>query len=204
MTITEKITDFINKLDEKNRYSILAGIMIGIFALDYFLIMKGQLDNLNNLNPKINILIQDLNTAKQNVTNIATYSTQVKSLNEQFDGASLKVVSQEELPRVLESISRLAQDSKIKINQLFPIKGSQELLLTNNEGKYYSFPILVEATGGFHEVGRFVDQMEKDEILKSVTALTIAAGPQEATRLTIKLTIKTVVLEPKEAEGGKS
>ena len=58
-----KISEIIPKLDEKNRYYILGGLLLVISLVDYFLVMQPQLSTLRSLNPKITLLAGDIKTA---------------------------------------------------------------------------------------------------------------------------------------------
>ena len=198
MNILNNLFETTSKMSEKNRYLVLGGFLVVLFLVDYFLIMKTQLDALNVLNPKVTILDQDLKQARSNIAMKYYYESEIQRLGEEARKTDYEILPVED-PIILEGISRLASDNRIKIDQMVPYKSSQELLLTNKEGKFYSFPVLVEARGAYHDIGRFVDQLEKDKVFRSVSSFVISASPNDSSHHSVRLTIKTIVLE--KAEG---
>ena len=200
MKTLEKIFDVFSRVMEKNRYLVVGIILLFIFLLDYFLIMKPQLGLLNSVNPKLTILEQDIKELRENIPKINLYQKEINQLKEQFQKTGYRIPYKEEMSLILEGISRLANQNKIKIAQMMPVKGAQELLLKNNEGKYYSFSIFVDVEGSYHDIGRFVNKIEKDDIFKSISALSITANPKDAVHHSVKMTIKAIILEKTEPQ----
>ena len=200
MKTLEKIFDIFSRVMEKNRYLVVGIILLFIFLLDYFLIMKPQLGLLNSVNPKLTILEQDIKELRGNIPKINVYQKEINQLKEQFQKTGYRIPYKEEVSLILEGISRLANQNKIKIEQMMPVKGAQELLLKSNEGKYYSFSIFVDVEGSYHDIGRFVNKIEKDDIFKSISALSITANPKDAVHHSVKMTIKAIILEKTEPQ----
>ena len=198
----DQISNEMTKVFEKYQYVVLGGILLTIFAFDYFFFMKPQLNTLNTLSPKLTILRQDITQATDNIAQIDFYRSEIGQLKEKFKKSDFKILSKEEANLILEGISRLATQNKVKIDQILPFKGPPELLLKNKEGSYYSFPIRLEAKGGYHDIGRFLDQLERDNVFKSITALTIVSNADDPTHHSIKLTVKSIILEKAEGPGG--
>lgn len=198
--IPDQLTSLISGTNEKNRYAVLGAALLLIFLADYFLLMKSQLALLSLLTPQIGILQQDIQQAQENISKTSVYQAENKKLQEDYGKSNFRIISKEEIPLLLEGISKLANQNRIKIDQMMPVKGSREELLSNNDGKFYAVPILVEARGGYHQIGRFVDQLEKDNIFKSISVLSIAGNAADPANHTLKLTIKTVTLEKPETD----
>ena len=160
--------------------------------------MQPRLKDLNTINAKLGVLKQDLQQAKDNIAQMSFYQSQLVHLKEALQKSEYKILMKEEVPLILEGISHLASQNGIKIDQIVPDKSSQELLLTNKDGKYYSFPISVQARAGYHDIGRFIDQLEKDKIFKTISRLTIVGNPADPIHHSLNLTIKAVILEKEE------
>ena len=182
----------IQKFVENNAYYVLGGFLLMMFLLDYVFITKRQMDTLNTLNPKLTFLKQDIAETKNNIQKSGVYQVQIARLKAQLQKGGYKIPSKEE---VLDGISRIAHQNRIKIDQMIPGKGIQEILEKDAEEQYYSFPISVEAQGGYHDIGRFVDQLEKDNVYKSISAVTIESNPKDPDQHTVKLIIKTILLD---------
>ena len=188
----EQCPPFIQKFLQNNIYSVVGVFLLIVFLSDYFFIMKRQMDALNTSNPQVVLLKQDIAEIKNNVEKINDYKDQIVRLKEQLQKSGYNIPSKEE---VLDGISRIAYQNKIKIDQMIPGKGMQEVLKKDLEEQYYAFPILVEAHGGYHDIGRFVDQLEKDNVYKSISTLTIESNAKDQAQHTAKLMIKTILLD---------
>lgn len=196
MNASEIITLAKSKLDnlnEKNRYYVLGGILILVFLLDYFVIMMPQVKTLVVLNPKITTLSKDLKQARADIKGVNQYQAQVAQLREKMKMVGSNILAREEIPTILENISVLANVSKIKINQIMPMKESQKLVLSNDEGSYYSLPILINARGSYHNIGRFLNRIEMNGIVMSVLDFDITATNDDPYRHSLNLTVKTFV-----------
>jgi len=196
---TQKIQDFLNNLDEKQRYYFFAGILVFIFLLDYLILMRPQLNKLWKINSDIKVIEQELSTAKNDIQKEAQYYQQVKQLKEQVKQSNLKVKSKEEVPLILEKISRLANNNGIKIDQIMPVTEEQESLLEDKGTKYYSLPINVEARGGYHDFGRFMNELERGDIFLGIKKFLIYSS-EDPRAHHVRLTLNAVVYERTHAE----
>ena len=202
MNPLDKISGLLPKIDEKNRYYILGGILVFIFLMDYFLVLQPQLSTLRSINPKITLLEGDLNNARDNVKKTNQYEADLVKLREQLKAIERQVISKEEVPMVLEKISRMANKFSVKIDQIMPLKGSEEIALKNKENRYLYLPILVQARSGYHNFGRFLNALETDAIFLNVTDFSFTADGNDPERHVAKLTIKIIIFEKTE-EGNK-
>ncbi|MFA5060376.1 MAG: type 4a pilus biogenesis protein PilO [Candidatus Omnitrophota bacterium] len=201
--IPDKILNILLQATEKNGQYILIGVLLGIFLLMYAIVTRPILNNLTKISPKITLLSKDYRQALSDIKNVENYQAQVVQFREKMKTVGLKILSKEEIPAILENISRLAGQSKVHISQIMPLKESQELILSNDEGKYYSLPILVNARGGYHDIGRFFNKIENDKIFMSVIDFDIAATSDDPLKHLAKITIKAFILEKIEGKEAK-
>ena len=199
MKIPRPFYNLIPQINEKNRYYILGGVLISILLLYHFFLMQPRLKDWSTLNGKITTLKGDIQQTQENIAKMGFYQSQIAGLQEVLQKSDYKIPTKEETPLILEGIFRLASQNDVKIDQMVPDKFSQELLLTNKDGKYYSFSIWLQGRGGYHDIGRFIDQLEKDKIFKRIALFTIAANPADPLRHSLNLTIRVVILEKQEA-----
>ncbi|HOW35922.1 MAG TPA: type 4a pilus biogenesis protein PilO [Candidatus Omnitrophota bacterium] len=206
MNITEQLSTRLAALSEKNRYAVLGGIMLAIFIFWYFLLMQPQLKNLMKLSPQITELSRNLAETKRNMHLINEHRARLAQLRDQLKTSGGKILPKEEIPAILEDISRIANESKVRINQIIPIKESQQLVLSKDDGKYYSLPILVTARANYHNIGRFFNRIEGADIFMSITDFDIVANSDDPLLHSLKVTVKAFVREKaadKETKGKK-
>ena len=195
MTILDKILNSLPQVSDKNRKFILGGILFLIFVVYYFVIMQPQLSTLRALNPEIMVITQDLQRAKDDIARMATYKKQVAELQNKVNQLGGGIKSREEVPRILERISLLANKYRMRIDQIMPLAENQELLLKNNDGKYFALPILIECRSGYHDLGRFLNEMGQNDVSLTIDKFTITANSQNLLKHSIKLTINAIILE---------
>ena len=181
-------------MDDKALYIIFGVVLLAVFLLDYFFLMRPQLNTLTKINPEIKILQEDITKARNDITRVGQYQDQVQQYKSKIDVENTKVELRDEVPLILEHISRIADDHKVKINQIMPNVIDSEIVLENDERIYYDLPIDLEARASFHDLGRFVNAIEQGPIFLKVGELTIA-GIENRKQLSIKVTFDALVFD---------
>src|SRR3989338_6858634 len=103
----DQLMKVIQKINDKNPYyTLIAGFVI-VLVIDFFLLFQFQLSNLRSLNPKLTSLSQDLKSARGNIKNMEKYRSEIKGLMVRREDINSRIKSKEEIPLILENISRL-------------------------------------------------------------------------------------------------
>ena len=194
MDIREKISLILEKIDGNNRYYVLVGFMALVFLLDYFVLMSPQLAALGKINPEIRAVSDSIRRAKVDLKKLDSYQSDLEKLSEKFEEANLKVKSRDEVPIILEHIANVASETGVKIDQIMPDSFGQELLTENSQRRYYDLPIYIEARSGYHNLGRFLDKLNQNDISLRIGAFTIVATNDTRYHL-VKLTFRATVYE---------
>jgi Tfp pilus assembly protein PilO len=184
----------LSKIDERNRYYIFIGVLVFVSLADYVILMKPQLTALTKIGPEIKILSRDIQKAKEEIQKKNSYKDETRRLEDKIKGHSLKIKAKDEVPLILERISQLASQNGVEIDQIMPFSRDQEVLFQDNKRTYYALPILVEARSGYHGFGRFLDQLEKDNVSVDMTAFTIMAT-DDARYHRVTLNLEAMVFE---------
>jgi Tfp pilus assembly protein PilO len=192
--VIEKLEPLLEKINEKNLPFVMVGCVLAIIAIDFFLILTPQLSSLGKINPKIKTISDELKATKENIDKMGYYVSQSNKLKIKFDEISARVKSREEIPIILERISRLALKYNVKIDEITPDQNNQKQLLKEKERKYYALPILIEANSDFHNFGRFLNQIETDDVILLISAFKIVSRG-ESRQEDIKLTLEAIVYD---------
>jgi len=194
MKINEKISALIEGMDEKQRYYVFAGALLLVFLLFYFVLMKPQLDSLSEISPKIKILEDDIVRTENNILRVPQFKEEVEKLKKDINLISYEIRSKEEVPLILENISKIANRNGVKIDQIMPITQDQEMLLEESDRRYFSLPILIEASAGYHDFGRFLNQIEAESNFLKVYSFAIASKVGSKSNV-FKLTLSAIIYE---------
>jgi Tfp pilus assembly protein PilO len=184
-------------MDPKNVFYVSLGIFILFFLLDYFLIMNPfQIAPLQKLGPQIKTLSEDIKTAQGDISKLKEYEKEADRQQSLLEEARMSLRSKEEVPILLQNISVLADDNGVQIDQIMPDSPSQETLVENKDRIYYQLPIQIEAQSGFHNFGRFLNQLENENTFMKLDAFSVLWDNEAATNR-MKLTLNAIIYEDK-------
>lgn len=184
-----------SKISNEHPKLLLGGIFVVILCVDYFAVMQFQIKSLLSLTPKISTLSADVKATENNVQRIPQYQKEILNFTEKYKNINQKIKRKEDIPLILENVSLLANTNGIDIEQIMPDRSDDDPLLENKEGRYYAVSILLEAKGGYHDFGRFLNQLEATDILMTISHFSILGNEKNTKRHKIKLTIDTVVFD---------
>ncbi|MEI6438114.1 MAG: type 4a pilus biogenesis protein PilO [Candidatus Omnitrophota bacterium] len=182
-------------LEARYLYMILFGIMFLLALLDFAVVMRLQLGLAASLDSRIEQLrkdITDLSTNKQRQAQFATQLGLARTARKNFEAM---VHRKDDVPAVLNSISNIANEYKVKIDQLTPQPVSPTPLIQNEDGKYYAMTINVRINCGFHQFGRFINRLERERLFWQLDDFGIMADPKDITHQEVKMNMKILILE---------
>ena len=191
----EKFFKTLSNMSEKNQYYVFWAVLGFLLLINYFFITSPQLSRLSFLGPTSKKFSEDYQEAKRNIKKFTQYRVEVVWLKEQLDFINQSIKSREEVPLILETISRLASKSGIKIDQIMPNTQAEETILIDDDIRYNSLPIFIQAKGGYHQLGRFINAIETESLTLDVAGFSITSGQEDALTQPIQLTIKTIIFE---------
>jgi len=191
----QDIMHSINRADIKVRYGILGGILLAAFALDYFLLMGPQIRSLKRLGEAAKTASADVQRVSNDLQRIQQIKDGLNSSRAELEAMSLKVRSLQEVPVILEEISRTANQFNVKIDQIKPLPESQEVLINTPEEKYYALPIVIQARSGYHMFGHFLNTLESGHLFFTLRDWHMQAGPEAAKGLLVQATLKVILTD---------
>ncbi|HLD88248.1 MAG TPA: type 4a pilus biogenesis protein PilO [Candidatus Omnitrophota bacterium] len=185
----------INGADIKVRYGIFFGILLAVFALDYFLIMAPQIRSLKGLGEAAKTTSADVQRVNNDLQRIRQIKDGLNSSRAELEAMSVKVRSLQEVPVILEEISRTANQFNVKIDQVKPLSESQETLISTPEEKYYALPIVIQARSGYHMFGHFLNTLESGRLFLTLTNWRMEAGGQADKEILVQATLKVILTQ---------
>lgn len=190
------ITDKLRKLDPKYHYILLGGVLLLVFLADYFLLLRPLLGSLNKLSSQTAELQHNIQDAKTDIARIGQNRDQLEKIRNQVNEVKVKIRSAQEVPLILEDISRIANENGVKIDQLMPLKDQKVLLAKQKDVEYYALPIMVQARSPYHELGRWLAQLESERVFYGIGNLSIMTNAKDTMRHQVQITLKAAIFEP--------
>jgi len=167
-----------------------------VLFIDFAFIIKLQFRYIKGVTPKIVQLKTNIDNFSRDLARMQDMqSRKVKSKQEKGPTVK-KIISQEEIPLLLQFISNIANKYNIRIMQIRP---SRDVAKTKEDKaqtaalKFGPFSIALVLSCDYHRLGQFINDLENAEYLFSVEELRISPGPVDYLNQNVNLVLRTYV-----------
>lgn len=184
-----------NKLSDQARYGILAGIVLLIIALDVGFLVIPQLTSISGINDQINKLSSDTQQVLTDRTRLTVFKKNLQQQREQLELISDRIRPIQEMPAIMSTMSSIANEFGVKIDELTPQKEKEVALNSSPDGKYYAVPVVVKARGGYHMFGHFLNKLENQDLYFFVQDFIIQNDDKDVSNHLYSMTIKLVLID---------
>lgn len=195
-----QILEKLNSLPLNVRYGIFAGVLLLLVAADYFLLMRPQLAGMKSVHAETLKTQGDTARVKSEMERINAIRSGLEGMRGQLQAVSGKLRSSQEVSLIFEEISKAADGTGLKIDQLSlaPGKDGKDVLIATEDTKYFALPIVIIAHSGYHTFGRFLNKLEAADLLFMVQDLKMESGAAGGP-LTIQATLNIIMADKIEA-----
>ncbi len=196
--ISDRALATLGTLNEKHPYALFSAILVVVLLVDYFGIMQFQVGALRKLNTAIHQFKTETKAIRDGEKRISQYQAEAKRLDKKLETIDRMIKGKGDIPDILEDISRIANGNRVRIEQIVPDTVLASPVLKDADGAYYLLPIVVEAKAGYHEFGRFMNQLEGEGVLADLAALEMTSDERQAYKLhRVVMTFHVIIFEPK-------
>lgn len=205
-------------LDKSKQQTIALAVIFGIFVLYIYFqfFLKSSLVKLTELSAEIGRQKANLAKSEALMGKKSEMEKTLFDLEAKMEKYKISLPVRSDIPAIFQEISRIASESKIKILRMEPVKESKEntptAIMPSMPGMpqqqqprigstiYTEVPIKIEASGNYHDLGMFINNLENASNFMKVNELEIDASSENIYRHRINLIIVAYVLsaEPKE------
>jgi Tfp pilus assembly protein PilO len=189
------IIAYFNNLNEQLRYGLLGLAVLLVIVLDVFFLVLPQIGGIADVNSQIKKMSEDIQKVHTDKERIEQLRKNLKDTHAQLNALSARVRSLQEVPAILSTISNIANQYSVKIDQLVPEKSMQETLTSDADGKYYALPILIRAHCGYHMFGRFLNDLENEDLYFILKDFIIQNDVKEPATHSFSLTIRVILVD---------
>lgn len=191
-----KYTELIEKLkdilqDEKKRaYAIISAAVV--FSVLYaVLLIVPTVKHLGVLAKNTIKMSQKNKLAEKDVASLAKTEERLNKLREEFAAYSDQVPGTKEIAGFLDSLALTAKDSNVRIISVTPLPGQAA---SSKAGDLYSnMMVVIAAKGGYHEIRRFVGELENGKGFPSVRDMRLQYDAKFPTRHDAHIVLKIFV-----------
>ncbi|MBF0619907.1 MAG: type 4a pilus biogenesis protein PilO [Candidatus Omnitrophica bacterium] len=191
----DPILEKLKTLEAKYVYAILVCAIGVVVAIDAAVLLGPQLAGIGGINKKIEEARADIETLVTNNQRLPLFQKQLEIAKLEKKNFDCMVNPKDAIPVVLKNISSFANDYGIKIDQLVPHQSNQELLVTAEDGKYYSVPILIKARAGYHNLGKFMNRLERERVFWKLEEFSLVANEIDPQKHEATMLMKIIIVE---------
>lgn len=132
----------------------------------------------------------DITNVQKDWTNISLFKKEISQLNEKITSYEKMLPGEKEMPAVLAYLSDAAKKMDIRIDEIKPIE-EENKKGAGSPSFYNEAPIMLKAECGYHQFGRFLNDLENAARFMKISNLKIVANPARPNVHYVQLTVVT-------------
>jgi Tfp pilus assembly protein PilO len=176
------------KLKDKKIFLIIL-VSLLVFYLDFVFLIRAQLSGIGSVGKKITDLKKNLNTFKKDL--ITMQQAQIKEKTASAPQIQ-KIISEEQIPSLLDEISRIANKNNVKIMQIKP-QMEKENKTAQIAKAAPLLTITIDLFSGYHTLGYFINELENAQVYIAVGEIKISPELNNYFQQKVTLGLKTHV-----------
>ncbi len=180
-------------------------IVIAWVAVGYtYFVLNPMFKQFAVLGPEIVRLKNSIKSTKMEEQNLLVFREKAAELKIKMTEYQKRLPAEEEIPALLESLSRLATDCRVRIQEISPLMSpavadAAKAAEAKAKESFREIPFLIKTNAGYHELGLFINRLEEGERLVEVTDLKIQGDPENPRLHSAELKISIFVLKKGES-----
>lgn len=191
--LLSKITPYITKITQDRNKLILAILVIlVILFMDFSFGLRTQTRALRAVDSKIVGLKKGLENLRSDLDMMKRQEAGLAI------GGEKKLISADQIPWIIEELSRLANQQGVRIFQVKPVRQVSIAKSTEKSASKDEHPpilINLELSSGYHGLGRFLAELENHSIYQEIKELDINPNEKNPFEHDVNLVLKTYVSE---------
>ncbi len=197
----EKAVAYVNARNAREKTMIIVLAAACVFALDYLVLVNPIVHLFGQTLPKLEAFGNELDSLRADQKNKDLIARDWEDTKARLAAKEGSFVAPNELPALLEDLSRLAGGSGVKILNLKPSPETEE----KSKGRYALVPIQISGLAATHDFGNFLAQLEGGPRFFRVTNVTIntASVGADARRHSLALSLETYRMEEQALRSAK-
>lgn len=192
--LDKKMLDRLSTLKENTK--AMMAILVIALLLDGAVFLRGQFSSVMRMFAGTGQLKTDIQTARRDIQSFSNYKSRLVDLKAELAKLNKRTIVEEEVPVVIETISKFADKSVVRILKIKPMIEQGQKAATSQQTGFRRIKIVITAKSGFHQLGRFIALLESAPNFLDIKSIDIRADEQEYMKQLV-----IIVLEVVEAKG---
>ena len=199
-----KILDDLKNIDLKSidlkrpqTQVLLLAVLISLIAavLYIYFVFIPQFVRVFALSGDIGKTRLELKSAQTVIADMDKLKNSLKEYGEKVESYEKKLPAEQEIPTLLEDLSNMAKDSKIKILSIVPAMSHSKDDKSGNKSQIYQeIPISITAKSGYSQLRHFLNSLENADRFMKVVDIGIKADKANPREHDVELMVCTYIL----------
>ena len=183
--VIDRLNNFLENRQKSEKTMILVFVFLFVLVADYYLLLSPVIHVFTTSLPELGLAQTKLAELKDDRQNREAIHKQWIFAHSKVSMMDQQFIVRNEVPSLLEKLSKMAQDNHLKIINLKPMD-------TSDAGQgFLKIPIRMSAVANTHDLGSFLSQLETGSVFFKVTNVRITANVSDEHRHTAELDIET-------------
>lgn len=155
---------------------IYVAALLAITIAYGYLLLRPSVSRLTDLIPKLRSRRAEIQAVRTDLPLEDKLKEKNRLAAKRLKAYESRLSREKEIPALLENLSKLARDSRVKILGITPLQK-----VPASKGRIYQeVPISINAQSGYHELGNFINKLENDERFMQISNLSVRANRNNA------------------------
>jgi len=184
--------------DERKKALFILGAT-AVFTIVYIALgVFPQIKSIVEVSQEIRTVASDMKTTSSEIKKLDANKNALEEYKAKFDAVKKRLLMQEEeIPHLLETISKMAKESGVKIVGIKPAPAPRAGERRDTKGPIArEVSILITAKCGFHELGEFLSRIENSEKFVKVLDIGVLHNKAAPIKHDVSLVVAAYVLNP--------
>jgi len=190
--MAKDVKDLLSNIDTEKIKPYLPLIIVVVVTILFFsYIFMPQRRKLNVLGFEVKNKRQVFLVVEKNSGNIGNLKAEIAQLEKRVTSLEERLPEQIKANLLIDTLKDITEQAKLKFVSIEPQDTKKYELAADQKQIYLEFPILLRLKSGYHEITRFVRDIEASKRLMKVSDLEIKGNPQDIWEHSIEVTVST-------------
>ncbi|UCD55112.1 MAG: type 4a pilus biogenesis protein PilO [Candidatus Omnitrophota bacterium] len=151
------------KLDKSKKKILLVYLLaiLFVFIVYFCFVLRPSIGKLAGIIPEIGERRAAIKAVHDDLLYEGKLGKRLETLQKKLAGYEKRLSREKELPVFLENLSRMAEESRVRILGITPSDTQRKTQKdTDEKSVYQEVPITIIAQSGYHELGSFINRLE--------------------------------------------
>lgn len=180
---------------EQRKVLIIAISITILLVADISFILLPLINKTFDLSSRVSSTRKNIDNLNQQISTIDETREKLSRLKESYRKYVKRFSREEEIPQLLETLSKIAAESEVAILAVRPAATQLDKQDKKLANIFREVPIEIRAMGGYHQLGSFINKLETLDRFLKVTDISITQNINTPRNHSLRLLVATYILK---------